>query len=73
MRAYKSGRFINRIVLVAALVFMYPNDSHAYLDLGTGSYMLQILLAAVFTWVFVVKRLCSRITSFLKAKFFKAM
>jgi len=72
MRVVDSGRFINLLVLVAALVFMFPNDSRAYLDLGTGSYVLQIFLAALFTWLFVIKRLWSRIAVFLKTRLFKA-
>ncbi|MGO9120703.1 MAG: hypothetical protein ACLQPD_24205 [Desulfomonilaceae bacterium] len=72
MTANNSKGLINRLALVATLILMFPNDSKAYLDLGTGSYVLQILLAVVFTWVLVVKRLWTRIISFLKTRFFKA-
>jgi len=71
MRVNDFRPFINLLVLLTALVFMFPNDSNAYLDMQSGSYMLQILLAAVFTWLFVAKRLWSRITSFLGAIFFE--
>ena len=72
MRIEDSSRFIKGLILVAALVLMFPSYSNAYLDLGTGSYVLQIFLAAIFTWLIVMKRLWSSIIAFIKTRFFKA-
>jgi len=61
--------FIKRLVLTAALIFATAQDSNAYLDLGTGSYLLQIALATLFASLFFAKRLWVRIISFFKGMF----
>lgn len=38
---------LSGIILGAALVILTAGDAHAYLDLGSGSYLLQILLASL--------------------------
>jgi hypothetical protein len=40
--------------LVLYLV-LFPQKAEAYLDPGTGSYVLQILMAALFGGLFIVK------------------
>jgi len=69
MRATFWRRFIKRLVLTAGLILAIAQDSHAYLDLGTGSYLLQIALATLFASLFFAKRLWLRIISFLKEIF----
>lgn len=50
------------VVVVAALVF--PRDVHAYLDPGTGSYVLQLVLAGVLGGMFAVKLFWKNIKGF---------
>ena len=61
---------LNSIFLILIGVFCYAQDAHAYLDPGTGSLILQTLVAlflgAVFTaklWWFRLKTFLSRIFS----------
>jgi hypothetical protein len=56
-------------VLMLSLVqwIILARDAHAYIDPGTGSYILQMTLAAFFGAFFVVKQYWARIRSFLRA------
>lgn len=40
---------------IALYFFIIPKNSYAYLDPGTGSYLLQIIAAALFTGLFFMK------------------
>lgn len=51
-------------LLLLALVF--PKQSHAYLDPGTGSYLLQIMTAALFGGAFLVKTWWKEIKGFFE-------
>ena len=53
--------------LVAQLVLF--GDAHAYLDPGTGSYMLQIAIGALLGGIFAIKHFWGRILLFLKHLF----
>jgi hypothetical protein len=69
----KSARTILRIVWgacevilrqtlsVGAIIGMSSVDSHAYLDGGAGSYIIQIILAGVFTLTFFLGKIRERI------------
>lgn len=57
------------LVVAAGLVFMSAQNADAYLDLGTGSYVLQVILATLFASLFFAKQLWLRITSFLSRMF----
>ncbi len=50
------------LTIVALLVF--PKRADAYLDPGTGSYVLQIVAAVFFGGAFVVKTFWGKIKSF---------
>ncbi len=43
------------VLVVALLVTITAKEAHAYIDLGSGSFMLQMLLASVFASLFAVK------------------
>ena len=60
------------IFLFVSLSFLFPRKSYAYLDLGSGSYFLQILLAGLFTASIVLKAFWRRLLSFLAGLFSKA-
>jgi hypothetical protein len=58
-------------ITLSAIVCCWPVDSHAYLDPGTGSLMLQAIVAGIFAGLFAVKRYIFMIIAFLKRPFQK--
>lgn len=56
-------------LFVLALVAVPP--AHAYLDPGTGSLVIQVLIAAVVGAAFAVKVFWKRIAAFLRRAFHK--
>lgn len=55
---------IDFIVFLALLVLTFPKNAHAYLDPGTGSYVLQVLAAVLFGGLFAIKAFWSHIKAF---------
>lgn len=56
--------------LTALLVFViFAGQSHAYLDLGTGSYILQILLAGFLATGFAFKSFWAGLFQKIKGTF----
>lgn len=53
------------LLLVALFILASPDTAHAYLDPGTGSYFLQILLAALLGAAFAVKSFWRNIKSYI--------
>ena len=49
-------------LVVAFLMTITVKEAHAYIDLGSGSFMLQMLLAGVFASLFAVKMMWRRFT-----------
>jgi hypothetical protein len=49
---------------LAAWVLAAPGRAHAYLDPGTGSYLFQILIAALVGGLFTVKLFWGRLRLF---------
>lgn len=48
--------FIRHVVFFSVLYFvLFPPQAHAYLDPGTGSYILQIVAAVLFASLFLIK------------------
>jgi|LakMenEpi03Aug12_release.lakeMendotaPanAssembly.Ray.scaffolds.fasta_scaffold3883349_1 hypothetical protein len=60
--------FVSALAVVACA---WPIDSYAYLDPGTGSLMLQAIVAGIFAGLFAVKRYIFMIIGFLKSPFKK--
>jgi hypothetical protein len=58
------------LVLVVTL-FFFPGQAHAYLDPGTGSYFIQIALAAIVGALFAVRLFWGRIKAFFQKLFSK--
>jgi len=54
-----------------ALVFAFPCNAHGYLDLGTGSYVLQVLAATLLGALFSVRMFWATIKKFLRNIFSK--
>jgi membrane protease YdiL (CAAX protease family) len=57
------------LVALALFFFFFPANAYAYLDPGTGSYLLQIALAALVGALFAIRLFWSRIKSFFKKLF----
>jgi hypothetical protein len=69
MTNFKSAKEFFAILVIA--VSCWPIDSYAYLDPGTGSLMLQAIVAGIFAGLFAVKRYIFMIIAFLKRPFQK--
>ena len=46
---------IESIISAALLLFIFARDAHAYLDPGTGSFILQMLLAGLFAVLLAIR------------------
>ncbi|MCK4351646.1 MAG: hypothetical protein KAX13_12340 [Candidatus Krumholzibacteria bacterium] len=55
----------NSLIKAALLVVLMTGTAHAYVDPGTGSYLLQILIAGILGAAFALKLYWTRIKSFL--------
>lgn len=56
------------MILVVLFLFSIPFSAFAYLDLGSGSYFLQMLLALLFAVSLSVRTFWHRIASFFKRR-----
>lgn len=55
------------VVFIVLYLFIIPKNSYAYLDPGTGSYLLQIIAAILFAGLFFIKSWWSKVKGiFLK-------
>jgi len=57
------------IVAIAILVIAWSGNAHAYLDPGTGSYVLQIIIAGIVSALFTLKMCWRRIVDFFTGLF----
>ena len=53
-------------MFIFLLLFLFPAYADAYLDLGSGSYFLQMFLALLFTVLVSVRAFWYKIFSFFK-------
>jgi hypothetical protein len=60
------GTTLAALLLALALV---PRDAHAYLDAGTGSYIIQLAIAGFVGGLFAIKLFWKKIGAFLKRVF----
>lgn len=52
------------VVAIAILLITWSGDAHAYLDPGTGSYVLQIVIAGIVSALFTIKLCWRRVVDF---------
>ena len=64
MKHFKT--FLTALGFIALFYFITPNMLHAYLDAGTGSYMVQIIIAFAAGGAFAIKIFWRRIYGFIK-------
>ncbi|MBW1794364.1 MAG: hypothetical protein JRF30_07405 [Deltaproteobacteria bacterium] len=55
-----------RVVLLCLCFLLLPCSVFAYIDPGTGSYALQVLIAGFVAGLFVIKQFWNRIIGFFK-------
>ena len=61
---------IMKVVLIVSLFYLvFPQKAYAYLDPATGSYVLQIIIAALVGGLFLIKQYYSKIKRFFKNLF----
>lgn len=58
-----------RFALICFLILIFYSDAHAYLDLGTGSYVLQVLLAFFLGAAVMFRRYLQKVVSLLQRIF----
>ena len=59
------------ILFCSVSIFVLPKDGYGYLDPGAGSYVLQVLAAALLGTLFSLRIYWKRIKDFIKRTFGK--
>ncbi len=54
------------LLLLISYTLLFPPKVHAYLDPGSGAYLLQMLAAGAFVGLFVVKNTWGKIKNFTR-------
>ncbi len=54
-------------ILLIVLAIFWPIDAHAYLDPGTGSMVIQSIIASIAGGLYLGKIYWKRISSFIKS------
>jgi hypothetical protein len=54
---------------LALLLFLFPGEAHAYLDPGTGSYIIQVAIATFVGALFAIRLFWGRIKAFFRRRF----
>lgn len=57
------------LVAVALSIIAWSGDAYAYLDPGTGSYVLQIVIAGIVSGLFAIKMFWRRLVDFFSNLF----
>ena len=68
-------RFRKSILTILLFLYFYlaiPGNAHAYLDPGSGSYFLQLLLAGLLGATFMIKTFWIRLKGFFVNLFHKS-
>ena len=63
------GRPSRALLLLALPLLLLPSIAHAYLDPGTGSYVVQILIGTVLGGLFALGVLWRRVVASIKRLF----
>ena len=66
---FASGRPARVLLLLTCLLLALPSVAQAYLDPGTGSYVLQLLLGTVLGGLFALGVFWRRVVAFIKRLF----
>ncbi len=64
------NRISRTVLLLAAALLLFPREAHAYLDPGSGSLIVQALVAAFFALSLAIKVYWQKIKLFVRGSFF---
>lgn len=56
--------YVGRVL--ALILILLPTNAHAYIDPGTGSIVLQFVIAGLVSGLYVIKKFWSNIKSFFQ-------
>ncbi len=59
------------VAFLIIYLFVTVKPAHAYLDPGTGSYILQMVLAGVLGGLYIFKGYVARVFNFIRSMFTK--
>ena len=71
MKYRKHIRLVDLVFLVFLFLVLSTNQVHAYLDPGSGSYLLQLVIAGGVGVLFSVKVFCLQIKTFISVMFLR--
>jgi len=66
---FAPSRPIKALLMIALPLLLLPSIAQAYLDPGTGSYALQILIGAVLGGLFTLGMFWRRVFAFVRGLF----
>jgi hypothetical protein len=66
-----SKYFSGVIIFLILLSFSFPDEAYAYLDLGTGSYIFQMIIAVFIGGLFALKLFWGKVKTFFNNLFSK--
>ena len=64
-------RYLGITAFVVVMTILLSRPAYAYIDPGSGSFILQMLLAAFFTFMFMLRRLRTKVGQFFGSYFEK--
>jgi len=67
----KKSKWQKMLLVSVFLCLLFPRESYAYLDPGSGSFFIQMLLAGLFAASIALKSFWRRIASFFTGLFKK--
>jgi hydrogenase-4 membrane subunit HyfE len=67
-----NNKCFNMVLLIVAILVVAPQPAHAYIDPGSGSYVLQVALASLFGFLFVLKSSWVNLKTMITSKFSKS-
>ncbi|KPJ73201.1 hypothetical protein AMJ48_01900 [Parcubacteria bacterium DG_74_1] len=65
------GSIQKLIILTVALLAILPLPVHGYIDPGSGSYFVQLIIGFLLGGLFTIKLFFSKIKNFFREKFFR--
>ena len=65
------SRSIQLVIFIGIYYILYPNSAHAYLDPGTGSFVIQIIIGFFVGGLYFLKTYWHKIIVFFKNVFHK--
>lgn len=57
-------KIIKKIISFGIIILLFPQPAYAYLDPGTGSYLLQIIAAGFFATLFLFRGWWKKVQAF---------